>query len=78
MCVGEDCTLQTHLFEDRVMKTSTVDVGDGASLGASSIVLYDGKVGAGASLGALSLLMKGESLPVGTRWIGSPAIRSRA
>lgn len=71
--VGPGVSLQTHLFEDRVMKMSTVRVGDGATVGTRSIVLYDAVVGRGASLDALSLLLKGEHLPPGTRWRGIPA-----
>lgn len=71
--LGADCTLQTHLFEDRVMKMSTVELGKGCSVGTDAVVLYDTRMEAGAQLGDLSLLMKGESLPAGTRWVGSPA-----
>ncbi|MEU7164695.1 Pls/PosA family non-ribosomal peptide synthetase [Streptomyces morookaense] len=71
--VGEVTSLQTHLFEDRVMKMSHVKVGAGASVGARSVVLYDARVGTGARLDALSLVMKGETLPDGTRWQGIPA-----
>jgi non-ribosomal peptide synthetase-like protein len=70
-----DCTMQTHLFEDRVMKMSRIEVGAGCSVGVGSIVLYDSKMSAGSRLGDLSLLMKGESLPAGTRWEGTPARR---
>ena len=72
-CLDEDCTLQTHLFEDRVMKTSRVRVGEACSVGRDAIVLYDGEMGRGASLGPMSLAMKGESLPAATRWRGIPA-----
>jgi non-ribosomal peptide synthetase-like protein len=71
--VGQFTSLQTHLFEDRVMKMSQVKIGAAASVGVRSVVLYDARVGAGASLDALSLVMKGESLPDGTRWRGIPA-----
>ncbi|MEK8171643.1 hypothetical protein NKH77_26105 [Streptomyces sp. M19] len=72
--VDEVTSLQTHLFEDRVMKMSTVRVGKGSSVGTRSVVLYDARVGEGASLDALSLVMKGERLPDGTRWRGIPAV----
>lgn len=72
-CVGTESSLQTHLFEDRVMKMSTVTVEPGATVGTRAIVLYDSVVGAEVSLGSLSLLMKGEHLPAGTRWHGIPA-----
>ncbi|MGE2841983.1 DapH/DapD/GlmU-related protein [Rhodococcus sp. 2.95] len=61
--IGTEASLQTHLFEDRVMKMSTITIGEGASIGTRSIVLYDTIVGEHASLSPLSLLMKGEELP---------------
>lgn len=71
--IGTEASLQTHLFEDRVMKMSTITIGEGASIGTRSIVLYDTIVGEHASLSPLSLLMKGEELPPHTRWRGIPA-----
>ncbi|MDD7969113.1 Pls/PosA family non-ribosomal peptide synthetase [Actinomycetospora lemnae] len=71
--VGPAVSLQTHLFEDRVMKMSTVRVAPGATVGARSVVLYDATVGADVDLDGLSLLMKGEELGEGGRWRGIPA-----
>ncbi|MCW2870939.1 hypothetical protein, partial [Actinacidiphila oryziradicis] len=71
--VGMWVSLQTHLFEDRVMKMSVVTVRGGASVGTRAIVLYDSVVGEDVWLGALSLLMKGEHLTPGTSWRGIPA-----
>lgn len=71
--VGEATSLQTHLFEDRVMKMSTVRIGAASSVGSRSVVLYDAEVGTGASLDALSLVMKGETLPARSHWRGIPA-----
>ncbi|MFG3709789.1 Pls/PosA family non-ribosomal peptide synthetase [Micromonospora sp. NPDC047730] len=71
--VGTEVSLQTHLFEDRVMKMSVVTVGAGATIGTRAIVLYDAVVGDDVMLGSLSLLMKGEHLVAGTRWRGIPA-----
>jgi non-ribosomal peptide synthetase-like protein len=73
VCLNNDCTLQTHLFEDRVMKMSTVHLADRCTVGEDAIVLYDTLIEEGAKLGALSLLMKGETLPQGSCWQGSPA-----
>jgi non-ribosomal peptide synthetase-like protein len=72
-CVGASASLQTHLFEDRVMKMSTVTLGQGSSVGARAVVLYDARLDAGAVLDPLSLAMKGETLPAGGRWRGIPA-----
>ncbi len=71
--LNADCTIQTHLFEDRVMKMSTIDIGPRCVVGAGSLVLYDTRMEAGAALGDLSLLMKGEVLPARTSWQGIPA-----
>jgi non-ribosomal peptide synthetase-like protein len=77
--IGDDVALndlaglQTHLFEDRVMKVSGVVVRDRATIGSLAIVLYDAEIGEDASLGDLSVVMKGEALPAGTAWEGSPA-----
>jgi non-ribosomal peptide synthetase-like protein len=70
--INRDVTLQTHLFEDRVMKMSHVRIGRRASVGSMSLVLYDTQMDEGSSLGQLSLLMKGERLPAGTSWEGIP------
>lgn len=75
VAVNLDCTLQTHLFEDRVMKMSTVEIGNGCNLGAMSLILYDTQLGDGSSVGDLSLVMKGESLPPNTAWTGIPGRR---
>jgi non-ribosomal peptide synthetase-like protein len=71
--LNEDAGIQTHLFEDRVMKVSSVDIGPRATIGSMAITLYDSVVEADAQLGDLSVLMKGETLPAGTSWEGSPA-----
>jgi non-ribosomal peptide synthetase-like protein len=71
--LNADCGLQTHLFEDRVMKISTVTIGDRCSVGTGAIVLYDTIMSPDSSLGNLSMLMKGESLPAASSWVGSPA-----
>ena len=71
--LNADCTIQTHLFEDRVMKMSTVEIAARCNVGAGSLVLYDTCMEEGSALGDLSLLMKGEVLPAGSRWEGVPA-----
>jgi non-ribosomal peptide synthetase-like protein len=71
--LNADCTIQTHLFEDRVMKMSNIDIGPRCKVGAGSLVLYDTRLEEGAALGDLSLLMKGETLPAWTSWEGIPA-----
>ncbi len=71
--IGRASSLQTHLFEDRVMKMSHINIGRGCAVGPRAVVLYDSELGADARLDALSLVMKGESLPANTSWRGIPA-----
>ena len=79
VCIGDEAELnlfsgpQTHLFEDRVMKIGAVDIGARVTVGARSTILYDTAVGDDTRLGPLTLVAKGERLPAGTRWTGSPA-----
>jgi non-ribosomal peptide synthetase-like protein len=70
--LNKDCILQTHLFEDRVMKAAALRIGNDCEIGTQSIVLYDAEMKDEARLGSLSLLMKGEVLPAGKVWAGSP------
>jgi len=78
--IGDFCTinrvsaLQTHLYEDRIMKIGRVVLGRGVSVGAFSTVLYDTKVGDYARLRPLTIVMKGESIPANTEWEGAPAV----
>jgi non-ribosomal peptide synthetase-like protein len=71
--INADATLQTHLFEDRVMKMGQVDIGARANVGSVSLVLYNTRMEPGSRLNDLSLLMKGETLPAETCWEGVPA-----
>ncbi|MCG8347081.1 MAG: amino acid adenylation domain-containing protein [Chloroflexales bacterium] len=74
--IGAMCSLQTHLFEDRVMKMSYVKIGNGCSIGPRSVVLYDSVLEDEVRLDGLSLVMKGEVLPHNTRWRGSPSAKA--
>lgn len=71
--LNDNCTIQTHLFEDRVMKMSYVDIGKECSIGGMSVVLYDTKMEDGSKLDCLSVLMKGETLPANTTFVGAPS-----
>jgi len=64
--------IQNHLFEDRIMKASYLKVGEGCCVGGMAVILYDTEMRQGSSVGPLSLLMKGETLPARTRWLGIP------
>ncbi|WP_328503834.1 amino acid adenylation domain-containing protein [Streptomyces sp. NBC_00457] len=70
--VNRGCVLQTHLFHDRILRTDTVVLREGATLGPGGIVLPGSAVGARTTLGPASLVMAGESVPDDTRWLGNP------
>ena len=78
--IGDYCTLnptgclQTHLYEDRVMKVGRVKLGKGVHVGWYATVLYDTHIGDFAKVGPLTLVMKGEALPAHTEWLGAPAV----
>ena len=77
--VGDFCVinslsaLQTHLYEDRVMKVGRVRLSPGVSIGSGSTVLYDTHLGEFARIGKLTIVMKGESIPAHGDWEGAPA-----
>jgi non-ribosomal peptide synthetase-like protein len=73
VALNESANLQTHLFEDRVIKMGPLRLGDRCVVGAMTTVLYSTRMEEEAVLEDLSLLMKGETLPTGTRWRGIPA-----
>ncbi|MDX3730130.1 Pls/PosA family non-ribosomal peptide synthetase [Streptomyces caniscabiei] len=70
--VNRGCVLQTHLFHDRILRTDTVELREGATLGPGGIVLPGSVVGARTTLGPASLVMAAESVPDDTRWLGNP------
>lgn len=79
--LGDDVALnhgvvvQNHLFEDRVFKSSYLEVGSRVSVGNMTVLLYDSVIEDDVSVGPLSLVMKGETLAAGTRWHGIPIAR---
>ena len=71
--INFNATMQTHLFEDRVMKMSHLIIGKRCTVGNEAVVLYDTVMEESSKLGSLSLLMKGETLPSWSSWEGNPA-----
>ncbi len=70
--VNEGCVVQTHLFHDRVLSLDSVVLRAGATLGPHSVILPAAVLGHHATVGPVSLVMRGESVPDKTRWIGNP------
>jgi len=71
--INNVAALQTHLYEDRVMKVGRVRLGRGVTIGGGATVLYDTYVGDFARIGQLSIIMKGEEIPANSSWHGAPA-----
>jgi non-ribosomal peptide synthetase-like protein len=70
--VNRGCVVQTHLFHDRIMSMDRVTLGAGATLGPHSVALPAASIGAHSTVGPASLVMRGEQVPVGSRWSGNP------
>ena len=70
--VNRGCVVQTHLFHDRIMSMDAVQLEPGSTLGPHSVILPAATIGADATVGPASLVMRGESVPVGSRWSGNP------
>jgi len=72
--VESGATIQTHLFEDRVMKMEPLHIGRGCTVGANTVVLYSSRMEDGSCIDQCSLAMKGETLVKATRYEGIPAV----
>ena len=70
--VNAGCVVQTHLFHARVLSMDTVTIAEGGTLGPNSVVLPAARIGRSATVGPVSLVMRGESVPDRTRWMGNP------
>ena len=78
MSIGDHCVinqqvgLQTHLFEDRIMKIGTINIGNFVTVETGSTVLYDTTLKAGCRVGPQSCVMKGEVVDKDCYCIGIP------
>ena len=70
--VNRGCVVQTHLFHDRIMSMDTVTLDEGATLGPHSVILPAARIGEHGTVGPASLVMRGEFVPIGSRWSGNP------
>jgi non-ribosomal peptide synthetase-like protein len=66
--------LMTHLFHDRLLRIGPTRLGAGATLGPTAAVLPDTVLGARTVVGGHSVVLRGEELPEGTRWVGTPVV----
>ena len=70
--VNQGSVVQTHLFHDRMLPMDRVVLERGATLGPNSVILPAATLGRHATVGPVSLVMRGESVPDKTVWIGNP------
>ncbi|MET0929710.1 MAG: Pls/PosA family non-ribosomal peptide synthetase, partial [Aeromicrobium sp.] len=70
--VNRGCVVQTHLFHDRILSMDAVTLEPGSTLGPHGVILPAATLGSHATIGPMSLVMRGESVPRRTRWIGNP------
>jgi len=66
------CHLQSHSFEDRVLKIAPVRIGAGADVGRGAVLLYGADIGERAGVAPNSVVMKREMLLPGLRYAGCP------
>jgi len=77
--IGDECALNQQTIlqcdsqEDGTYKSGPMTIGSGCTIGVGAFVHYGVTMGDGAVLAADSFLMKGETIPPGTRWGGNPA-----
>ena len=69
--VAMSATESTYANE-RVLALDPVTLRRGATLGPNSVVLPAAVLGRHATIGPASLVMRGESVPNRTRWVGNP------
>jgi len=73
--LNRESIIQTHLYEDRIFKMSSITLESDVSVGDRSILLYGTLMKKYSTLDSLSLLMKGEILYPHSHWEGIPAKR---
>lgn len=66
------CHLQSHSFEDRVLKLAPVRIGPGADVARGAVLLYGAEIGEGAVVAPNSVVMKRELLLPHRRYSGCP------
>jgi non-ribosomal peptide synthetase-like protein len=75
--ISAGTVLQAHSMEDGIFKSDHIVVGKRCTLGAGAFVHYGVTIGDGARLATDSFLMKGESVPSSSVWLGNPAREDR-
>ncbi|MFF0149142.1 non-ribosomal peptide synthetase-like protein [Amycolatopsis sulphurea] len=70
--INRGCVVQTHLFQDRVLRLGPIRLDAGSTLGPHTVTLFDTHLGPHSSIEANSLVMRGETVPAQRRFGGNP------
>ncbi|MFC8302062.1 Pls/PosA family non-ribosomal peptide synthetase [Specibacter sp. NPDC057265] len=70
--VNRGCVIQTHLFHDRVMAIDAVTLEKGATMGPHGVILPAASIATSGTVGPASLVMRGETVPASSYWMGNP------
>ncbi|MFI5903220.1 Pls/PosA family non-ribosomal peptide synthetase [Streptomyces cyaneofuscatus] len=74
--IRKDAFLSCYRAHDGLIETGPVTLGRNATVGAATVLDIDTSLGDGAQLGHASSLHRGQSVPDGEHWHGSPAQRA--
>ena len=70
--VNRGVVIQTHLFHDRVMSIDAVTLEAGATMGPHGVILPAARIARSGTVGPASLVMRGETVPASSYWMGNP------
>jgi non-ribosomal peptide synthetase-like protein len=73
-----DCSFTGYRGEDGRLRLAQVSIGAEALVGANTVLDVDTEVGEGAQLGHSSALQRGQRVPAGESWHGTPAEQATA
>lgn len=73
--IGHDVHLSGHTVEDGRLKTGTVRVGRGVTIGVGAVIGVDVEIGDGCRVGALAFVPKHARLEAGATYAGIPVHR---
>jgi acetyltransferase-like isoleucine patch superfamily enzyme len=71
--IGADAHISGHTIEHGRLRTGTVRIDRGVTVGLGSIIDIDVEIGAGCVVGAMSLVPKHSRLDAGAVYVGIPA-----
>ncbi|MBA5690292.1 acyltransferase [Rugamonas apoptosis] len=73
--IGHDAAIFAHVIEGQRMELKAVTIGDGATIGATAVVMAGVSIGDGAIVSAGAVVVKDSQIGAGEVWGGIPARR---